>query len=82
VVGADPKRTYMSASPVPPAMVNFRLLAPAGTFIVQNCWLPEAPLMLLTGTPFCSTLLAVPTVTDWVRVLVAPPSSVTVSATV
>ena len=29
-----PNFTYMSASPVPPAMTNFRLVAPAGTTIV------------------------------------------------
>ena len=74
--------TYMSASPLPPAMVNRRLLAPAGTASVQNCWLPDAPEMPVTGTPFCSCEPPPPpTVTDCVRVLVAPSSSVTVSAT-
>ena len=34
VVGAAPIRTYMSASPVPPEIVNTTLVLPAGTTIV------------------------------------------------
>lgn len=48
----------MSASPVPPEVWNCRLTAPDGTLIVQNCWLPVAPEIPVTGTPFCSSLLA------------------------
>ena len=54
-MGAAPKRTYMSASPVPPEIWNDRLVAPAGTASVQVCVLPEAPEMPVTGTPLVST---------------------------
>src|SRR5678815_589342 len=56
-VGAEPNFTYMSASPVPPEITNFRLVAPEGTTMVQVCWLLRAPEMPVTGTPFVSTVL-------------------------
>ncbi len=40
----------------PPVVVIARLVAPAGTLMVQNCWLPVAPEIPLTGTPLVSTL--------------------------
>ena len=56
MVGAEPNRTYMSASPVPPEIWNCRLDCPEGTVIVQNCWLPVAPDIPVTGTPLVSAL--------------------------
>ena len=41
---------------MPPEVWNCRFDAPAGTVIVQNCWLPVAPEIPVTGTPFVSTL--------------------------
>ena len=41
---------------MPPEVLKVRLVAPAGTVIVQNCWLPVAPEMPVTGTPGVSTL--------------------------
>ena len=42
VVGALPNFTYMSASPLPPALTNFRPVAPAGTASVHTWLLPAA----------------------------------------
>ena len=54
--GAAPRRTYRSASPVPPDSANWRLDAPVGTFSVKLRVLLAAPDRPDTGTPFCSTL--------------------------
>src|SRR6185436_4838837 len=45
--------------------------------MVQNCWLPVAPEMPDTGTPFCSTLLVLVTVTVRCADPANPPLSVT-----
>ena len=62
VVGWEPRRTYKSASPDPPAIVKTAVFFPAGTSSTQNCWEPLAPEMLDTGTPSVSTATP-PTVT-------------------
>ena len=41
---------------MPPAVWNFRAEAPAGTAIVQDCWLAAAPEMPVTGTPLVSVV--------------------------
>src|SRR3954464_9314358 len=58
VVGFAADRTYRSASPVPPLMVNVTDVLPAATASFQNCCEPEAPLMLVTGTPLTSEVVA------------------------
>ena len=62
---------------------NFRLVESLGTCIVQRCSLPVAPLIPVTGTPFCSTLPVggAVTVTDLVTLWLAPPLSVTANTT-
>src|SRR6476469_9058067 len=83
-VGSLPNFTYMSASPVPPDITNFRPVAPAGTTIVYFTYAPVAPEMFDTVTPLLSTLppvLPPLTVTGNVLLLVRPPLSVTVSVT-
>src|SRR3954454_9870073 len=50
VVGRAPRRTYRSASPVPPEVWKTTCVWPAGTVSFQNCCEPEAPEMLVTGT--------------------------------
>src|SRR5262245_54558601 len=57
VVGGLPKRTYRSASPVPPWRVTTRLSMPGGTSMVKNVWLFRLP-PTLTGMPFVSWPLA------------------------
>src|SRR4249919_2482570 len=51
VVGALPKLTYRSASPVPPEVTNFRPVAPAGTSSVNSWSLPAAPAIPVLATP-------------------------------
>src|SRR5262245_19403403 len=48
VVGCAPRRTYRSASPVPPEIEMLRLLAPAGTTNWKRCSEFRAPLRLGT----------------------------------
>src|SRR5688572_24549624 len=82
-VGAAPKRTNRSASPLLPLVTKRRLLAPAGTCRVQNCWLSRAPAMPVAGTPLRSALPlgASLTVTALVTAWLAPPLSVTFKVT-
>src|SRR5690554_4516074 len=55
VVGGALRRTYRSASPLPPLMPINRLVAPAGTLNVYRRSLPAAPESAVTGTSFCSS---------------------------
>ena len=57
--GALPNLTYMSASPVPPVVVNFSALEPAGTASVHTWLLPDAP-EIATPTPLVSAPPVVP----------------------
>src|SRR6478735_3813448 len=57
VVGAEPNLTYMSASPVPPELTNFRPVAPEGTARVKVCSLAAAPAMPVLATPLVSTVV-------------------------
>src|SRR5688572_14494622 len=54
-VGALPYFTYMSMSPAPPLVTNFRPVAPmsAGICIVKLSELPAVAARPVTGTPFC-----------------------------
>src|SRR5688500_6294475 len=51
VVGVALNLTYMSASPVPPELTNFRPVAPAGTASVHIWLLPVAPARPVLATP-------------------------------
>src|SRR5712671_2468590 len=85
VVGCDPKRTYMSASPVPPLICTVSVVCPAGTAMKKNCCALTAPDRLVTATPFCSCVspLAAVTVTDAVVLwLTVPDVPVTVNVAV
>src|SRR5690349_18038926 len=79
-VGAAPNFTYMSASPVPPDIVNVRLLEPAGTARLKY-FLPliasESP---VTATPLVSTVVPEVVTVRLTGVLwvVLPPVPVTV----
>src|SRR5688572_156468 len=55
-VGALPNLTYMSMSPVPPEVTNFRPVAPAGTTIVKLSEAPVEAARPVLATPFCSTV--------------------------
>src|SRR5262245_57819034 len=50
----------MSASPVPPDVVNVRLDAPAGTTSVKFAAVPLVALMPVTGTPLVSAVVPPP----------------------
>src|SRR3954471_2644696 len=55
-VGCEPKRTYSSASPVPPLICTVSDACPAGTLMKKNCCAFSAPERLETGTPLASSV--------------------------
>ena len=81
-VGGAPKRTYRSASPEPPEIENDRFVAPDGTFIMKFVWLRRLPDRLVTGTPFCNSLLAGVDVDVGIGVFVAVATGVGVEVDV
>src|SRR6266508_2472083 len=82
VVGAEPNFTYRSASPVPPLVTTFRLVAPDGTARVYRRDAPCAPDRRVTGTPLLSEPPPPPLVTFSaivVVLVVVPEVAVTVT---
>src|SRR6478736_8927410 len=59
-VGSAPNLTYMSASPVPPDITNFRFVAPEGTASVYFTYAPVAPLIPVCATPLVSAVAPPP----------------------
>src|SRR5437763_274301 len=85
VVGCAPKRTYRSASPVPPLICTVSDACPAGTAMKKNCCELVAPERFVTATPFCNWVspFAAVTVTEALALwLTVPDVPVTVNVAV